>query len=84
MKNVINTEMLTNKINDSGLKRSAIASKLDLTCAGLNKKLKCKTEFKASEIQAIAKTIGLSKDEVFAIFFTDFVGKTTTSISKGA
>lgn len=83
MKNAINTAMLNSKINESGLKRSAIASKLDLTCAGLNKKIKCRTEFKASEIQAIAKVIGLSKDEIFTIFFTDFVGKTTTNSQKG-
>lgn len=60
--------LLNKKIKESGLKKNAIAGKLKLTCAGLNKKLVGNSEFKASEIQSIAKTLNLSTDEIFSIF----------------
>lgn len=79
----IDTALLNKKIKESGLKKNAIAGKLKLTCAGLNKKLVGNSEFKASEIQSIAKTLNLSTNEIFAIFFTELVDNTSTSDQKG-
>lgn len=79
-----NIALLEKKIQDSGIKRKVIAQKADLTYQGLLKKTKGVREFTASEIQSLAKTLNLSTDEIFAIFFTGLVDKTATSKQKGA
>lgn len=76
--------LLDKKIEESGLKRKVIAKKLNLSCAGLNKKMNCKSEFKASEIQSIAKALNLSTNEIFSIFFTGLVDEISTRRQKGA
>lgn len=80
MKNLngINLNLLTEKIEQSGMKRKAIAEKMNLTTAGLANKLKGKRDFNASEINGIANAINLSGDDILRIFFTDVVDKTPT------
>lgn len=80
----INTVLLEKKIQDSGMKRKAISEKADLTYQGFMNKAKGKREFTASEIQSLAKTLNLSSDEIFEIFFTGLVDKSATQCEKGA
>lgn len=77
--NGINLTLLTEKIEQSGMKRKAIAEKMHLTPAGLANKLKGKRDFNSSEIKGIARVINLSGDEILSIFFADVVDKTSTS-----
>lgn len=74
-----NIELLEKKIEDSGIKKRVIAEKARLTRQGLLTKTKGVREFKASEIQSIAKTLNLSSDEIFSIFFTGLVENKSTS-----
>lgn len=74
----INLTLLTEKIEKSGLKRKAIAEKMNLTPAGLRNKLVGKREFSATEIKGIAHAINLTDDDILSIFFADTVGKTPT------
>ncbi len=66
-----NTELLREKIQKSGYKTQFIASKAGLTSRGLSNKLRNKSEFKASEIQALYSLLGLTDAERTAIFFAD-------------
>lgn len=63
------TKMLRNAIEKSGLKYKHIAEKLGLSAYGLQKKIENQSEFKASELCAIAELLGLSDGERSAIFF---------------
>lgn len=65
-----NTNLLMFKIDESGLKRSFIASKLGLSSYGLAKKINNETEFKASEINLLCEILNIkSLKEKEAIFF---------------
>ena len=65
-----NTTLLIEKIEKSGYKRSFIAKALGLTAYGLANKIHNKTEFKASEINALCELLKIEKpDEKEAIFF---------------
>ena len=62
------TEKLSNAISESGIKIAAIANKLGISREGFYKKLNNETEFKASEISAMQKILGLTnrkRDEIF-------------------
>ena len=65
-----NTELLNQKIELSGYKRSFIAKRLGLSAYGLAKKIQNETEFKASEINALCVLLNIvSPEEKEAIFF---------------
>lgn len=66
-----NTALLEEKIRLSGYKRSYIAKAIGLKSAfGLAKKIRNETEFKATEINAICKLLGIdSLEEKELIFF---------------
>lgn len=65
-----NTELLNEKIEMSGYKRSYIAKVLGLSAYGLAKKIQNETEFKASEINALCGLLNIVKpEEKEAIFF---------------
>ena len=65
-----NTELLNQKIEMSGYKRSFIAKQLGLSAYGLAKKIQNETEFKASEINALCVLLNIvSPEEKEAIFF---------------
>lgn len=76
--NGINLTLLTEKIEQSGMKRKAIAEKMNLTTAGLRNKLIGKRDFSASEIKGIAHALNLTGNEILSIFFADYVGETST------
>lgn len=78
----VNLELLSEKINASGLKKQYIAEEMGITRFGLDNKLKGKNRFYSNEICIIAKLINLSRDDVMNIFFVDLVGKTATKTRK--
>lgn len=69
-----NTEKLRDIIDLSGYKRSHIASVLGISTAALAQKIDNRREFKASEIDALCKLLGIkSLTEKEAIFFAEKV-----------
>lgn len=76
--NGVNLSLLTEKIEKSGMKRKAIAEKMNLTTAGLHNKLKGKRDFSASEIKGIAHALNLTGDDILSIFFAEVVDKMST------
>ena len=68
------TEKLRHRISLSGLKRSYIAKMLGISTAALAQKITNRREFKASEIAALCKLLGITNaKEKEAIFFADKV-----------
>ena len=64
------SEALSKAIENSGLKLTFIANKLELSREGFYKKLNNQTEFKASEIVKLQDILNLSNKERDKIFFT--------------
>lgn len=65
-----NIALLEKKIKQSGLKKSYIAKKLDVTPSTLSALLKNKSEFKASQIRTICEVLDIRDDaEIRTIFF---------------
>jgi plasmid maintenance system antidote protein VapI len=62
------TKELKTRINDSGLKLTAIAESLGLTRQALWNKIENVNEFKASEIAALADILHLTENEATNIF----------------
>lgn len=77
--NGINLILLSEKIEQSGMKKKAVAEKMQLTPAGLANKLNGKRDFSATEIKGIASAINLTGDDILSIFFADIVGKMPTN-----
>ena len=67
------SEALSKAIENSGLKLTFIANKLELSREGFYKKLNNQTEFKASEIVKLQDILNLSNKESDKIFFTNKV-----------
>ncbi len=67
------SEALSKAIENSGLKLTFIANKLELSREGFYKKLNNQTEFKASEIVKLQDILNLSNKERDKIFFTNKV-----------
>lgn len=67
------TEKLNDTISESGIKITAIANKLGISREGFYKKLNNETEFKASEISAMQKILGLTNRKRDEIFFAQKV-----------
>ena len=65
-----NTELLREKMEQSGYKLRFIAMKAGLTYQGLLNKLNNVREFKASEIKALSDLLNLTEAERTAIFFS--------------
>lgn len=64
-----NSILLNYKIKVSGFRHGFLAEKLGLSRTGLYNKINNKSEFLASEIQALSEILSLSPDERQAIFF---------------
>lgn len=64
-----NTELLREKIDQSGYKLRFIAKKIGITYQGLLNKINNRSEFRANEIQALYDLLGLTEEERVAIFF---------------
>ena len=62
-----NTELLREKINQSGYKPRFIAKKIGITYQGLLNKINNRSEFRANEIQALYDLLGLTEEERVAI-----------------
>lgn len=64
-----NKELLVEIIEKSGLKKKHIAKTLNLTVAGLQKKINNDSEFKASEIEMLCELLNIKtakmKDAIF-------------------
>lgn len=67
------SKMLSDEIAASGITITAIARKIGITREGFYKKLNNETEFKASEIAALQKILGLSNEKRDKIFFAEKV-----------
>lgn len=68
MKHSINSELLQEKIQESGLKLGYISKKMNLSSYGLGKKIKNESEFKVSEMYKLCELLCLSDEERDAIF----------------
>ncbi len=67
---MVNTDMLNERIEKSGLKRAYIAKELHMTRQALFSKVNNSTEFLSSEVQDLCKLLGITKlTEKEAIFF---------------
>ena len=64
------TELLREKIKQSGYKIQFIAKTLGISYQGLLNKINNKSEFRAKEIQVLHDLLNLTEDERVAIFFT--------------
>lgn len=67
----MNTNELKASMTRRGITGFELADKIGLSHASFSYKLNNKREFLVSEIQAIAKTLNLSVEEIKSIFFTN-------------
>ena len=65
----MNCEELKKRIDERGLKIRYIADKLGISHEAMYNKIKGKSEFKVSEVAALAKVLNLSDKDIRAIFF---------------
>ena len=63
------SELLKNKIKESGVKMYHIADVLNISRYGLLKKINNESEFKVSEVLTMAKLLQLTREEREYIFF---------------
>lgn len=71
-----NTELLRERIDESGLKLGTIAEKLDISYSWLKKKIDNEKPFKAYEIQILCELLNITKlSDKDKIFFAENVGK---------
>ena len=70
---MVNTQLLDEKIEKSGLKIGFIVDKLGISWNGFNKKRAGKTPFRAAEIYVIGDLLSLNDAEKDEIFFADKV-----------
>lgn len=64
-----NTELLEQKIKESGKKISYLAEKCGLSYAGFRNCVTNKAEFKAKHIDVLCKELGIDLKEMKPIFF---------------
>ena len=65
---MVNTQMLTDAIRESGLKNGYIAASIGISMQSLQRKVEGKTEFKASEIAGFTSVLRLSRADRDLIF----------------
>lgn len=66
---MVNTQLLDDRIEQSGLKVGFIVEKLGLSRNGFDKKRKGKTPFRTAEIYVICDLLKLTDDDKASIFF---------------
>lgn len=66
---MIKTELLKEKIEESGYRFDWIAKQLNLSVFGMRKKVNGENEFKVSEVKKISKILNLNEKEREKIFF---------------
>ncbi len=74
-----NTDLLKQKIHESGLKQGWLAEKLSLSESALSLKVNGKRYFNQVEIENLRKLLRLSRADAEKIFFAKPVGKTSTN-----
>lgn len=70
---MVNSEVLKDVIENSGLKMSFIADKLEITSYSLSKKINNVTEFKAGEIAQLCSLLKISTEKMYEIFFANSI-----------
>ena len=70
---MVNTQLLEERIHQSGLKVGFIVQTVGLSHNGFYKKLRGKTPFRTAEIYVISDLLRLSDADKNAIFFADEV-----------
>lgn len=70
---MVNTQLLDDRIESSGLKRGYIVEKLGLSRFGFDKKLKGQTPFRVAEIYVLCDLLNISESEKQRIFFDEKV-----------
>ena len=68
-----NTELFAKAVESKGLKMEFIAKQVGITSQALRNKVANRTEFKASELDAIKKVLGLNNKDFMTIFFSQSV-----------
>lgn len=71
---MVDTQLLDEKIEQSGLYLKYIIEKLGLSRNGFDKKRKGKTPFRTAEIYVLCDLLKLSEEDKSLIFFADKVG----------
>lgn len=66
-----NRNLLLAKMQEKGMRREDVAEHLGISLNALNMKLSNETEFKASEIQALSKLLGISRQKDKYFFAVD-------------
>ena len=66
---MVNTELLREKIDSSGVKITHLAKEMGITYMALTNKMNKKVDFKCEEAGAIKRTLRLTDEEVKDIFF---------------
>lgn len=64
-----NTALLKEKIKNSGVKVTFIASQLGITYMAFTNRMNGKVEFRMNEVRKLAELLHLTQDEVQQIFF---------------
>jgi hypothetical protein len=64
-----NSNLLKEKIEESGYKLTFIAKKLDISYQGFLNKMNNETEFKATEIKILCDLLNIETEEMYKIFF---------------
>ena len=66
---MVDTKELNRAMQDSGLKKSAVAGRLRITTQTLTRKLNGESEFNVSEAQELSDMLGFSASQRQRIFF---------------
>lgn len=66
---MVNTELLEDKIRQSGKKKSYLALRIGLTLAGFRNCCVNKAEFKVSHVKILCHELGINSAEMMKIFF---------------
>ena len=72
------TQLLREKIGESGYKVAFISEKCGLTYQGFLNKVKGRSEFNADEIRSLRDVLSLSMEDVERIFFAEEVDRIST------
>lgn len=68
---MVNSELLNQKISESGLKKNYISSRCGLSRYSFLAKMQGKRDFTGYEIGQLKKMLGLSAKETETLFFAD-------------
>lgn len=74
------TKVLEDRIKQSGYRKSFVAKALGLSPYGLSRKIKNKSEFKATEIETLCNLLGITAwEDRSSIFFAEKVDSKSTN-----